>query len=314
MKVTDFREYHPLVSVVIITRNRPEHVQECLSHLLKQDYQPFETIVADSSTDETTKRLIDADFGQVKYLHVEKARNNMPKSRNVGIDESRGEILAFIDDDCLVQEGWLRNVVACYGPDSSIGGVGGRVIDKHYPPDDHTPIGKVLPDGSRTTNFGRETAETCQVDWIPGNSMSFRKDVLLEIGPFDENLTITNDGEDLDMCIRVGRAGYKIMYCSTARLVHKSIRRSEGYSYMRPLTHYSMTRNKVYLMIKNWGFRKEWMLAILYGDTRGILMCMLRKMSWNNLTCLCANICGKTAGLIAGTFRKRRGQLRHEKP
>ena len=52
----------------------------------------------------------------------------MTASRNIGLKAATGEIIAFIDDDAFVQEGWLRNLLASY-KDISIGAVGGRALN-----------------------------------------------------------------------------------------------------------------------------------------------------------------------------------------
>jgi glycosyltransferase involved in cell wall biosynthesis len=114
-------------SVIIITRNRPQMVRDCLEHLRRQTVAPDEVIVVDSSTGEDTQAVLDG-YPEVVRLRIPDGRNNMPQARNLGIAHAHGEIIAFLDDDSMAQPDWLRCLLEPYA-DPTVGGVGGRVID-----------------------------------------------------------------------------------------------------------------------------------------------------------------------------------------
>src|SRR5689334_14616820 len=116
----------PTVSIIIITRNRPFLLGHCLERLWSQPYEQKELIVVDSSSDDKSERVV-ARYPRTTYIRVRGERDNMPQARNRGIACSMGEIIAFIDDDSMVQPEWLDALVDVYG-DETIGAAGGRVI------------------------------------------------------------------------------------------------------------------------------------------------------------------------------------------
>src|SRR2546430_15616069 len=119
------------VSVIIITRNRPALLQHCLAHVLAQPYPHKEIIVVDSSSNDESERVV-TQYPEVISVRLYGQRNNMPQARNKGLAAASGEIIAFIDDDAMVQSGWLDALLAAY-LDETVGAVGGRIIEVPKP-------------------------------------------------------------------------------------------------------------------------------------------------------------------------------------
>lgn len=119
----------PVVSIIIITRNRPFLLGHCLERVWSQppvalrliagsrdqsesygasasgvDLCDFEVIVVDSSTNDESERVV-TRYPATKHIRLHGERNNMPQARNRGIACSTGQIIAFIDDDSMVQPG-----------------------------------------------------------------------------------------------------------------------------------------------------------------------------------------------------------------
>jgi len=249
----------PFVSVIIPTRDRPEILRVCLEHLLNQEYPTFEVVVVDNSTDERTQDVLNL------FPNVQNIRASKPNlARNIGIERSSGEILAFIDDDSITKPSWLMNIVAGY-VDESVGGVGGRVLEK---PIDILPskqiIAKIRPDG-RIIGKGLDAdfSGFVEVDHLRGCNMSFLKKALEVIGNFDSNYTYWR--EDTDICLRIKRAGFRILFNPKAEVVHYAARdRSKGiFVFFDPMVQYSASRNTGYFTIKNFGFKPR----ILFGQS-----------------------------------------------
>src|SRR5438128_7539186 len=115
-------------TVAIITRHRPETLRRCLEHLRRQAMAPSEIVVVDSSED-TRSREVCREFPEVTYVRFENGKHQMPKSRNLALAHSTAEVVAYIDDDCLVDPDWLERLCDTYRDDPSLAGVGGRVTD-----------------------------------------------------------------------------------------------------------------------------------------------------------------------------------------
>jgi len=101
----------PRCSVIVPSYASAGTIRSCLAALLKQDAPFFfEIIVVDSSQDETPA-IVRREFPQVQLIHLGE-RAGPETARNRGAEQARGEILAFIDSDCMAQPDWLRRLVA----------------------------------------------------------------------------------------------------------------------------------------------------------------------------------------------------------
>ena len=247
---------NPTVSIIIITRNRPVLLQYCLEHVLAQPYPYKEIIVVDSSSNNESERVV-AQYPEVLSVRLYGQRNNMPQARNEGINISSGEIIAFIDDDAIVEPGWLDALIDTYR-DETVGAVGGRIIQMPKPHCDlitDSPILSVRPSGRVIIeNLGSFSTEQVEVDWLLGCNMSFRRTVLELVGGFDPGYTLTNTREDIDLSFRVKRAGWRVVFNPAMAVVHYSPRTSDLHFQNRPLTQFSNGRNSAYFTIKQFGF------------------------------------------------------------
>src|SRR5690242_14115650 len=92
----DDASMYNLVSIIVITCNRPFLLKKCIERIFAQTYPYKEIIVVDSSLgDESELALI--QYPDVQIVRLRGQRNNMPRARNAGIAVSSGGILAFID-------------------------------------------------------------------------------------------------------------------------------------------------------------------------------------------------------------------------
>src|SRR5205823_3917566 len=194
----------PTVSIIIITRNRPSLLQHCIEHVLAQLYPRKEIIVVDSSSNNESEQVV-ARYPEVISLRLHGQRNNMPQARNAGIAISSGDILAFIDDDSMIQSGWFAALANAYC-DETVGAVGGRIIDMPEPYCDQisgSPYLVVKPSGRVVRRgVGLLSTEQREVDHLPGGNMSFRREALEQVGGFDFHYILTNLREETDLCIR----------------------------------------------------------------------------------------------------------------
>src|SRR6266702_3534455 len=108
------------ISIIIITRNRPFLLRHCLEHILAQPYRHKEIIVVDSSSNDESEQIV-AQYPEVISVRLHGQRNNMPQARNAGMAISSGKIIAFVDDDAMVEPGWLDALIDTY-QDEAVGG------------------------------------------------------------------------------------------------------------------------------------------------------------------------------------------------
>jgi len=116
------------ISVVVVTHNRPEELKECLESLKRQKLPRnfYEVLVVDSSTTHIYETKLLVQNYAVKYVHTK--YKGMTVARNIGICKARGEIVAFLDDDAIADENWIKQILKNYN-NTNVGGVGGKVIE-----------------------------------------------------------------------------------------------------------------------------------------------------------------------------------------
>lgn len=115
------------ISVVIATRNRAESLKDTLASLLGQSRPPDEVVVVDNGSSDHTREIVSGFAGELNLKYVYEGMKGIPNARNAGIDQASGDIIAFVDDDCIAHEDWLKNIAIPFIKDPNIGVVGGEI-------------------------------------------------------------------------------------------------------------------------------------------------------------------------------------------
>ncbi len=116
-----------VVSVVIATRNRAESLRDTLASLTRQSRKPDEVVVVDNASGDHTRDVALSFVDRLNLKYVYEATRGIPHARNAGIQNSSGDIVAFIDDDCVADEDWLTHLEIPFVKDPHIGVVGGEI-------------------------------------------------------------------------------------------------------------------------------------------------------------------------------------------
>jgi len=240
--VAHFRTGRPLptVTVAVCTRDRHEDLATCLESLAKLDPMPLEVIVVDNAPKTgATERLVAVRFPWVRYVH--EPRPGLDWARNRAILEARGEILAYTDDDCVADPGWVGALAGLFADDPGVTAVTGLVV----PYELETEAQHLF---ERAGGFGRGYRrhwnavdperglpwEYCGAGRFgTGANMAYRRSAFSQIGAFDPALdvgTLTNGGGDLDMFFRVLVEGHTLVYEPAAVIRHRHRR---GYPELR---------------------------------------------------------------------------------
>jgi cellulose synthase/poly-beta-1,6-N-acetylglucosamine synthase-like glycosyltransferase len=160
-------------------------IADGLDSILATDYPADrrEILVIDNGSSDGTAALIQAR--PVTYLR--EAKRGVSNARNRGIAESRGEIVAFVDADCLVEPQWLTELVRPF-EDPAVGSVGGDL--QHAP-----PITAAERQAARMLGNWQRFAFTSNPAYPITANAAYRRDVLDRIGPFDTHMTRAQDVE-----------------------------------------------------------------------------------------------------------------------
>lgn len=211
------------ISVVIPTRNRPHLLPRTLDALLASPYHMYEIIVMDQSDDELTKRVIQEYHQRAPWIFYEHlSRRGQTRGQNRGIEVSRFNIVAFIDDDCIPSANWLQ-VIADRMTWKDILAITGRILPGES--EDGGATARSL-DLAATARLHKRTIMPPLFVFAGGNS-AVHKSLLAKIGLFDEGLgpgAQFRSGADVDMGYRILRAGHSILYEPELIVHHRSWR------------------------------------------------------------------------------------------
>jgi glycosyltransferase involved in cell wall biosynthesis len=194
------------VSVVIPTYRRNDLLAACLTKVLAQDFAgEYEVIVCDDGPTEETAKLVGELASQAKvplrYVPVT-ATQGPAGARNAGWRMAAGEIIAFTDDDCLPESGWLAaGVAALTAADADA--VTGRTI---------------VPLPADPTDYERNVAGLATAEFITANCF-VRRAALEAVGGFDERFTLAWR-EDSDLHFSLLSRGFTIATAAEAVVVH----------------------------------------------------------------------------------------------
>jgi GT2 family glycosyltransferase len=199
------------VSVVVPTFNRDALLCQALDGLLAQRWSPLEIVVVDQTPahDPATERYLARVADRI--VHLRPARPSVVAAANLGARTARGDVLLFVDDDIRVDDPDFVAAHARRYADPAVGGVAGRVLDAHDPrPGAFDPRSADPVWGFFHTGWAHDTPG--EVVTAPGANMSFRRDLVLKLGGFDERLRGNAFRWENDFCLRVRAAGYRVVY------------------------------------------------------------------------------------------------------
>jgi GT2 family glycosyltransferase len=215
----------PLASVIVVCWNAAEVLGRCLDQLLAQDYGNYEVVVVDDGSQDGTLDVAEAaasaSGGAVTVVRSP-ANRGCPHARNLGLSRAKGELVAFIDADGFAAPDWLRQVVAPFEADASIGGVASTVFFDASPLVINGAGGIVNRQGwaaDLSMNESYEWAEIASEALYPmGCGMALRRSALERVGAFDDRML--NYYDDVDYGVRLWRAGYRVVVAPGAWIDH----------------------------------------------------------------------------------------------
>ena len=217
-------ERPPDVSVVISTRNRSADLEDTLASLAVQQGMSgrYEVIVVDNNSSDTTRDVVQSfiDRGHLPFRYVFEPRRGVSYGRNAGIRLARAPILAFTDDDVIVGPDWLANIRRAFDENPDVDYVNGKILPLYAvePPAWLTPATSgpcTIRDRGNERLFGRPGHFF--PNWATAN-LSFRRRLFDRVLPFAVDF---DRGEDLELIVRVWRAGGTGMYAPDVVVNHK---------------------------------------------------------------------------------------------
>ncbi|WP_345375643.1 glycosyltransferase family 2 protein [Frondihabitans cladoniiphilus] len=224
----------PTVTVIICTRDRAEQLRGALTSVLAIDYPSFDVVVVDNAGATTeTRDLVETEFGDPRVRLVSEPLAGLSRARNTGLLEATGDIVAYTDDDVVVDRHWLRSLVTGFARNEDVTCVTGLVPSGEL----RTAVQRFFDDrvswsANLVAREFRLATPPADLPMFPfsvgeygtGANFALRRDTAIELGGFDTAFgvgTRTGGGEDLDIFTRVLFAGGALVVEPSALVWHR---------------------------------------------------------------------------------------------
>lgn len=200
-------------SLILATVGRVAEVERFLNSLREQTYRDFELVVVDQNPDDRLSAVLGPYKGSFPIIHTRTSKRGLSKARNLGLEHSHGDVIAFPDDDCRYPVDLLARVADHLASRPGLDGLTGRSVDDRG-----------------ETSSGRFATGAGSVDrlnvWARGISFAiFVRSRSVRGLRFDETLgagaeTIWGSGEETDYLLRLLDRGGEIHYDPELTVFH----------------------------------------------------------------------------------------------
>ncbi len=209
----------PRISVLVPTYRREELLCLALTDVLAQRHPSFEVIVLDQTGEHTA--ATEAFLREVasRIRHVTLARPSLMSALNRGLALARGELVWLTDDDVRIDDPTLLARHEAAHADPAVGGVAGSEHDPRRPGGGRYDARSADP-GWGWYHSAWDHTTRADVVAAPGCNVSFKRAVLEAVGGFDERFAGNAVRWENDVCLRVRRAGYRVVFEPDAGVVH----------------------------------------------------------------------------------------------
>ncbi len=265
------------VSVVVPTRNRSGYLRANLKSLERQAYprDQLEVIVVDNDSTDDTEWAVKEASGEISFnvRRVVEKKIGLAHARNRGIEESKGEIIAFIDDDAGADPRWLATLERAFREHPDAGCVSGKVLLNwtEPPPSWWDPCFNGALSGFTWGDKPRPFAYPyCPV----GGNLAVKKSVFENLGAFRTDLGRKGNGlrscEETEFALRFFRSGGSAVYEPEAIVHHAVDSRRLTKSYVRRQAYWDGWSHA--------NFEKDYGMGTMAGDVESFLRLVLHSV------------------------------------
>jgi GT2 family glycosyltransferase len=234
------------VSIVILSYNSREDLEECIQTLITQTYHSFEIIVVDNASTDGSEEFVRINYPEIKV--VQTGRNlGYAAGNNAGFEVAKGEYIVVVNPDIVADPEWLAELIKPLESDQTITATTSKILIYYQKDRINTCAHKNHPTGltfCRGLNKSADDFNNCQeVSSVSGCSFAIRSDMLRNINGFDPDFFLYQ--EDADLSWRIRFAGGKIMYVPKSVIYHK-------YKLsIAPWKEFYLERNRYLILLKN---------------------------------------------------------------
>ena len=258
------------ISIIVVNHNSRAHLDKCLSSLEgRLTQQDCELLVVDNNSSDGSQDMVERRFPQVQLISNQD-NLGFARANNQAVRQSLANYYLFLNPDTLLSTEALDLMLEEMRKNTRVGAIGPALLDRES---------RYQVSFGRRVDFGAELLQKCffnpyhrarlkhdpdtrDVGWLSGACLLVRRDVLIEVGAFDENFFLYF--EDIDLCLRIKQKGYRLVYLPQAKVYHEGgastsldetssrfeYRKSQLYFYQKHNSRVSLRLLRLYLFLK----------------------------------------------------------------
>jgi len=212
-----------VVSVIIVNYNGMKYLEPCFNSLFKvgKDNFSLEVVMVDNLSKDGSINFVKEKFPEIKI--IENDINNFAKAINLGIENSKGEYIALLNNDTTVEKNWLKGLIEVMNQDEKIGAVQSKILFSDGETINSVGGEEIEDFYFRDIGFGKRDVgqyeEVKEREYVTGGSVLLKRVCLENVGVFDEDFVFYF--EDVDYSIRCRDKGWKLFYSPNSVVYHR---------------------------------------------------------------------------------------------
>jgi GT2 family glycosyltransferase len=264
-----------MVSIIVINWNTRDLLKDCLRSVYENSHHAaVEVIVVDNASTDGSIEMIENDFPDVKLIKNDH-NAGFSRANNQAVEVSRGEFILFINSDVIVLADSIADMIRIMRNNAEIGALACQSLytDKktvqhdcrRFPTImtalfDNTFLGRWFPENGVMKRYRfRDWAfdDFSEVDQPPMTCLLVRRTVVDAVGLLDEKLFLFFN--DVDWCLRINKAGFKIFYMPDAQVVHYASMSVNRFS----ASYYYWHKDRFYFYRKHYGYHAVLLIKLV---------------------------------------------------
>jgi GT2 family glycosyltransferase len=242
----------PSVEILLLNWNGRALLEMCLPPLAALDYPDYQLVLLDNASTDESVSFVREQYPEVKTI-VNRENLGFSRGMNVGLRQSRSEIVVLLNNDVVVRPDWLKELVRPLVEDKSVGITGSKLLFPDGQAIQHAGATQTFPLAtSHHYHYGEKDvgqADTVRdVDYVTGAAMAIARRVITDVGLFDEGFSPFYF-EEADLCRRTRAAGYRILYVPTSVAIHHE---SASIKQVDRLHSYTWLKNRLRFVLKHY--------------------------------------------------------------
>lgn len=260
----------PSVAVIVLSWNGERFLKPCLEAVLTQNYPVLEVWVVDNGSTDQSATIAQTYAPRARLIQTGE-NLGFAGGNNVGLRNTQAEIVILLNQDTVVQPGWLAAMAETFA-DSTIGIVGGKALYPDGKTIQHAGA-RVKPGTANTEHIGVGELDTGQydqladMDYVTGAAFAVHRRVLDRLGELDAKY-YPAFYEEVDYCYRARRAGFRVVYQPRAVFLHHETASLPARSYFQVSAFH---RHRLRFVLRHWDFAELETFATVERDANEIV-------------------------------------------